>query len=366
MFVNLWVTTSCNFSCKYCYEGEKKKSFDLSKPTLNNLITHIIQEIKDVDEEIIIEFHGGEPLLNFPLIEYTVNKINCIFPKNKKRYGITTNAYYLDEKKADFLAEIIYEKCNLEDQFYIVKILGKNNRGNSEVLYEALKCLLYIDIKYIVVCVATENTQTAYKCQEIVNQLVKQGKVIFSSWINGAKCINSYPAMLDNVISVRRGILELQKLNCDFNRKVQCIVDIDPAFIWIHNKGFQAFGGNSQATAEFVAFMSKRIGDVKDTKEFMQKAMVHNETNVKLSKKCNCNKKINECIVELVQKYVGHISIDIPLWRIFPSLSEFLLFLEDVCNMLKIDKKKVILRKSMLLSLLIFSESLEQIKSRII
>lgn len=262
--------------------------------------------------------------------------------------------------------QIIYEKCNLEDQFYIVKILGKNNRGNSEVLYEALKCLLYIDIKYIVVCVATENTQTAYKCQEIVNQLVKQGKVIFSSWINGAKCINSYPAMLDNVISVRRGILELQKLNCDFNRKVQCIVDIDPAFIWIHNKGFQAFGGNSQATAEFVAFMSKRIGDVKDTKEFMQKAMVHNETNVKLSKKCNCNKKINECIVELVQKYVGHISIDIPLWRIFPSLSEFLLFLEDVCNMLKIDKKKVILRKSMLLSLLIFSESLEQIKSRII
>lgn len=146
MFVNLWVTTSCNFSCKYCYEGEKKKSFDLSKPTLNNLITHIIQEIKDVDEEIIIEFHGGEPLLNFPLIEYTVNKINCIFPKNKKRYGITTNAYYLDEKKADFLAEWMNFNLSISidgrQEINDMYRLTKDGKGTFKIVKENAMYLL--------------------------------------------------------------------------------------------------------------------------------------------------------------------------------------------------------------------------------
>lgn len=105
MFVNLWVITNCNFSCKYCYEGEKKPSLILDEFTVDNLINYIGKEIIDGDEEIIVEFHGGEPLLNFELIKYTVNKINNILPFNEKKFGITTNAYCLDNEKADFLAK---------------------------------------------------------------------------------------------------------------------------------------------------------------------------------------------------------------------------------------------------------------------
>lgn len=104
MFINLWVTTNCNFSCKYCYEGQDKPSLFLSESTVNNLIEYIKNEISE-KEEIVIEFHGGEPLLNFHIIEYTVNKVDIAFPLNKKSFGITTNAYCLNEKIADFLSE---------------------------------------------------------------------------------------------------------------------------------------------------------------------------------------------------------------------------------------------------------------------
>lgn len=107
MFVNLWVTTSCNFSCRYCYEGSDKKALFLEEITVNNLINHIKSEVKDENEEIIIEFHGGEPLLNFKIIKYTIEQMNESFPENKKHYGITTNAYYLNEEIADFLAKWI-------------------------------------------------------------------------------------------------------------------------------------------------------------------------------------------------------------------------------------------------------------------
>ena len=55
MFVNLWVTTNCNFSCKYCYEGVEKKNYILDKKTVDNLVHHIQQAIC-IGEEIIIEF----------------------------------------------------------------------------------------------------------------------------------------------------------------------------------------------------------------------------------------------------------------------------------------------------------------------
>ena len=59
------VTNQCNLRCLYCYESHKKDtmmSFELARQAI---IDHIHDERYD---HISIEFMGGEPLLNFPLI----------------------------------------------------------------------------------------------------------------------------------------------------------------------------------------------------------------------------------------------------------------------------------------------------------
>lgn len=258
---------------------------------------------------------------------------------------------------------IIYEKANPEDEFYIVKVLERDKKGNSEILYEALKWLLYIEIKYIVVCIATEKIDVVDKYQDVVNKLSAQGKVIVSSWTNNLKSTKSYPAMLNNVISVGRGKLNNQELICDFSQDVQCIIDVDQAYIWFPDKGFQVFGGNSQATADFVAIMSSKVGNVRDIKEFKRKVATYVQLRTTESFKIGKN-TVDDNILKLLQKYLGNISVDTPLWKMFGSVSELSIFLEEICNRMKIDKKLIIFRRSMFTNILIFSRAIEQIRNK--
>ena len=69
----LMVTHACNLNCSYCYEPYKQNAYmdiDLAK----NIISceaQFVQESKDYDE-LEIDFMGGEPFMNFPLIKEVV------------------------------------------------------------------------------------------------------------------------------------------------------------------------------------------------------------------------------------------------------------------------------------------------------
>ena len=65
----LMVTHACNLNCSYCYEPYKKNVYmrlDLAK----EIISREAQFVRKSDQfdEIEIDFMGGEPLMNFPLI----------------------------------------------------------------------------------------------------------------------------------------------------------------------------------------------------------------------------------------------------------------------------------------------------------
>lgn len=103
----LQVTQRCNFSCRYCHDaqpgcastidGESDMSWNIAKQSIDFLIEH------SQDSEIInIYFYGGEPLLNFDIIqrvvEYTEERLSskCII------YRITTNGSLLTRDMATF------------------------------------------------------------------------------------------------------------------------------------------------------------------------------------------------------------------------------------------------------------------------
>ena len=69
----LMVTHACNLNCTYCYETHKRNAYmdtDLAK----EIILREAQFVSDSDtfDELEIDFMGGEPFMNFPLIKSVV------------------------------------------------------------------------------------------------------------------------------------------------------------------------------------------------------------------------------------------------------------------------------------------------------
>ena len=99
--LNLVLTDNCNFRCKYCANSEmysfskgyKKQS--MSNEVIDKAVSLYIANYRkqiqaDPNLKFIIMFYGGEPLLEFDKIKYTVElvaKNKDIFPV----YTVTTN-----------------------------------------------------------------------------------------------------------------------------------------------------------------------------------------------------------------------------------------------------------------------------------
>lgn len=98
-YLVLWLVDDCNLNCKYCYARpnftNKSMNFEIAKKAIDLY----------VDKNFTLILAGGEPLLNFPLIEkiYTYVKSN---KKYKVKIGLQTNATLIDEEMAKKLSNM--------------------------------------------------------------------------------------------------------------------------------------------------------------------------------------------------------------------------------------------------------------------
>lgn len=105
MFFQVIVTTECNLQCKYCF-GETMEDFDedfgefnldYSLPKKANYDWHVLAEFCRQDEDCIVTFYGGEPLL-------CVNEIKQVMDTVKpKHFMIQTNGQLLDRLESDYV-----------------------------------------------------------------------------------------------------------------------------------------------------------------------------------------------------------------------------------------------------------------------
>lgn len=109
------VTDACNLACDYCVyrdlfsdhdprEG-KMMDFGIAKTTIDYLVElwekHPTGKANDYTT---ISFYGGEPLLNMPLIQKTIEYIRGLKLRRNIRFNMTTNATLLD-RYIDYLVE---------------------------------------------------------------------------------------------------------------------------------------------------------------------------------------------------------------------------------------------------------------------
>lgn len=66
--IMLLVTYKCNLRCTYCYEP-KKLDFKMSTAKAMDIISQQLNLLDDAVDTFEIQFMGGEPLLEFPLIK---------------------------------------------------------------------------------------------------------------------------------------------------------------------------------------------------------------------------------------------------------------------------------------------------------
>jgi len=152
--IDLIVINSCNKICEYC--PIKFNWWKITKDKVDFVINYL-EKNKKFYEECTINFFGWEPLLNFEVIKYFVEK-----NKNKKiKYTIWTNWFLLTEKIIDFLLKYninVYLTFHADDTKSYFKLLEK------EFLKKAL------DIIQINFIVSPNNLDFCYKkIDDVIN-----------------------------------------------------------------------------------------------------------------------------------------------------------------------------------------------------
>ena len=99
---SLCISHSCNLDCVYCYQkhsNENKMTFETAK----NAINWIFENVPDYADGVEIGFIGGEPLLEFQLMQQVFEYVMDFKPVVPIVFYATTNATLLtDDMKAWF------------------------------------------------------------------------------------------------------------------------------------------------------------------------------------------------------------------------------------------------------------------------
>lgn len=103
MDYTVWTTKNCNLNCKYCYEHDNKENGNMSSYIEDKTLNNIKKSISNSNEDMhLVQFHGGEPLLNFKLIQKFVEEIEKIKGNSTIQYGLTTNGTIWNTQMDEF------------------------------------------------------------------------------------------------------------------------------------------------------------------------------------------------------------------------------------------------------------------------
>lgn len=103
------IAHDCNLRCKYCFAGQggygqwrMLMSFDVARRAVDFLIAH-----SGAREHCELDFFGGEPLMNWHVVQQTVTYVRQQEKKHHKKIklSLTSNGMYLDKEKVKYLTD---------------------------------------------------------------------------------------------------------------------------------------------------------------------------------------------------------------------------------------------------------------------
>jgi uncharacterized protein len=146
MKCTLAITRNCNLTCEYCYIRKNNDTMTLT--TARNIVDFVFSHSVP-GEKIDIGFFGGEPLIEFSLIQDIIEIIHnhdCYSP-DRVTITITTNGTVLDEKITDFLianSVVLCVSCDGPPEVQNKYRRFKNGKGSSHLVESNIKHLLKV------------------------------------------------------------------------------------------------------------------------------------------------------------------------------------------------------------------------------
>lgn len=132
------LTEQCNLSCKYCFLGNanpqrktKVTDYPMSIETAEKALLFFAEQTRKIpgyfNDEKSIVFYGGEPLLNFETLRFTVEKCRDLQKEKiitgSLKFMMITNGLMLNRENIEFLRD--------NDVSVSVSIDGAGERANS-------------------------------------------------------------------------------------------------------------------------------------------------------------------------------------------------------------------------------------------
>ena len=109
MVYTIWVTEACNLRCKYCYEGSEKNQLHMTLETAEQVLRFMEKDFDiENEEELVVNFHGGEPFIGYKLIKFFVEEL-------RKRYQHRCNLFFSATTNATLFTPDIIEFIQKEN-----------------------------------------------------------------------------------------------------------------------------------------------------------------------------------------------------------------------------------------------------------
>ncbi|MEB2313326.1 MAG: His-Xaa-Ser system radical SAM maturase HxsB [Sorangiineae bacterium] len=264
----LVVTLRCNETCVYCHASRAdmdRVDTDMSKETAEKAIDIIL---KSTSPRITIEFQGGEPLANFPLIKHSIEYVN----EKNRAYGkeieftMVSNLALMDDEKLDYLVENKVQICTSIDGPERLhnkqRVLPSGNAYQEAARWVKLINQRYVDmgldpVLYHVEALLTTTRASLDYPKEIVDTYVELGcRSIFLRPVDPfgfadkthekieydrARYMDFYRTATDYIIELNvKGTQVLERFASIFLTKI--LTGDDPNFLDIRNPGGAGVG----------------------------------------------------------------------------------------------------------------------------
>lgn len=165
--LDLQVSHKCNLGCKYCYAeggnfGVQEKM--MSCETAREIIDFFVDQT-DGSQKLCVSFDGGEPLMNFPVMQDVAHycKEQETIRDRRFHFNIGTNATIMDDEIADFFSEYnLNPQVSIDGNKSIQDLLRpyKNGKSSYQSMMDGIKMLKDRGVRIAVrITITPENLQ---------------------------------------------------------------------------------------------------------------------------------------------------------------------------------------------------------------